>query len=330
MGCKIITVGLSPSWDVVCWLDGIDWGEHKTVSQVSIRPAGKALNISRALAWMGISSIVTGLWGADDYLKMRAAIRSLRGLIKIKLTTVEGITRQNISIVDRVNRREMHLRMISELASRKALSRLQKELKKLVTRNSICIFAGAMPEQSLEQVIDTIKFCVNCGARVVVDTSGRVLKEIINACWVWLITPNVDELSQLVGQSLTDDVVSLAKAGQGLLGKTDIVLISRGKKGSIVVARDGFWQGRYVGMVKGAVQPRVLSTVGCGDYLLAGFLKGLIEKGNRFLANGVFDRKFALATAIKVATAKAWGWTEQKSWQQVKRQIKVKVVKSYL
>ena len=43
---SIITVGLCPSWDTVCRFDGIEWGEHKTVSSTDTRPAGKALNIS--------------------------------------------------------------------------------------------------------------------------------------------------------------------------------------------------------------------------------------------------------------------------------------------
>jgi fructose-1-phosphate kinase PfkB-like protein len=104
--------------------------------------------------------------------------------------------------------------------------------------------------------------------------------------------------------------LSLAKAASELLDKVKIVLISRGPKGAVVVTRQGTWQGQAVG------RKRVLSTVGCGDYLLAGFLKSL--------KNGAGDG-FALATAIRVATAKAWGWTENKTWQKVQRKIKVEI-----
>ncbi len=76
---KIVTVGLCPSWDTVCRFDGIEWGEHKLAGSSSCRPAGKALNISRALAWMGEENTAAGLWGRDDYEQMRKAMRELRG-----------------------------------------------------------------------------------------------------------------------------------------------------------------------------------------------------------------------------------------------------------
>jgi len=62
-------------------------------------------------------------------------------------------------------------------------------------------------------------------------------------------------------------------------------------------------------------QGKTISTVGCGDYLLACFLKGL--KNNA-------DVKTSLQIVVKVATLKAWGRTERKTWQQTLRQLKVK------
>ena len=54
--------------------------------------------------------------------------------------------------------------------------------------------------------------------------------------------------------------------------------------------------------------------VGCGDYLLAGFLKGLKDKS---------DPGFALETAIKAATARAWGWAEEMTWEDAEKSIDV-------
>jgi 1-phosphofructokinase len=115
-------------------------------------------------------------------------------------------------------------------------------------------------------------------------------------------------LRELSGEQLDDRPVSLANAGRKLLDRVEVVLISRGKKGAIVVTEKGAWRSRSVG------RGRVLSTVGCGDYLLAGFLKGLKDYSGT---------DAALKTAIKVATAKAWGRTESTTWPRVKRQIEV-------
>ncbi len=50
---RIITIGLSPAWDIRCRGAGLDWGRHVEIDEQVVRPAGKALNVSDALAWMG-------------------------------------------------------------------------------------------------------------------------------------------------------------------------------------------------------------------------------------------------------------------------------------
>ncbi len=308
---SIITVGLCPSWDTVCRFDGIEWGEHKTVSSADSRPAGKALNISRALAWMGQKNIAAGLWGRDDFQQMTKAMRPLGGLVKVKMTAAEGGTRRNVTVVDTLNNREMHLRNRSELASKKALRKLEADLKAIVNKGSICVFAGVMPEDEfIGDVVRIIKSCRQRGAAIVADTYGNALKRILETGAVRMIKPNVEELRELLGEQITDSASSLARAGRKLLDKVDIVVISRGKKGGVVVTNKGAWQGRCVG------RSRVLSTVGCGDFLLAGFLKGFVDKS---------DAGSALEIAIKVATARAWGRTEGKSWFRVLREIKAAV-----
>lgn len=308
---RIITVGLSPAWDITCRGKRLDWGVHRDIDEQTVRPAGKALNISRALAWMGQKSVAAGLWGREDYDQMLEYMRPLRGLVKIERTAVDGRTRQNVTVVDTSGGREMHLRSKNRLASANALRKLKADLKQIVRRGSICVFAGVMPEDALlDEVVKIAEVCRNVGARVVLDTYGYALKGIFEAGLAWSINPNVEELRGLLGVRVRDNPVSLAKAGRRLLSRVEAVLISRGEKGSVLVTKEGAWQGTCTGRAK------VLSTVGCGDYLLAGFLKGLRDGS---------DPGSALETAIQVATARAWGWTERKEWPQARRNIRVKI-----
>ena len=294
---SIITIGLSPAWDITCRGRNIDWGLHREIDEQTVRPAGKALNVSKALAWMGQRNIAAGLCGRDDHPQMLAAVRALWPSIRVKLTAVAGRTRQNVTVVDSAKNKEMHLRNKSRLASAKTLKKLQADLEKIVHKGSICVLAGTMPDCGLlGEVIRIVEFCKSRRAKIVLDTSGRPLKEIVDTGSIRLIKPNVEELCELLGEQVKDGPISLAKAGRRLLDKVEIVLISRGAKGGIVVTKDGAWQGRCTGRAE------VFSTVGCGDFMLAGFLKAL-EDGSGTGA--------ALETAIKVATARAWGWTEE-------------------
>jgi fructose-1-phosphate kinase PfkB-like protein len=205
----------------------------------------------------------------------------------------------------------MHLRRKSDRASESGLRQLNDDLKKLVHEGDICVFAGAMPAgELLEPTVDLVRTCRRAGARIAVDTYGPALKRIVEAGLPWLISPNVEELRGLLGVAVEDTPEKLVEAARTLLGGMEMVLVSRGEKGALIVAKAGAWTGHAV------TQGKVLSTVGCGDYLLAGFLAGLCETG---------DPSAALARGVKVATARAWGWTESESWAKVDKEIAVAV-----
>ncbi len=308
---RIITIGLSPAWDVSCRGRDLDWDRHVDIDEQVVRPAGKALNVSYALAWMGWESVAAGLWGRDDYEEMRRAVVQLGGRMEIRLTAATGATRRNITVVDTLHHREMHLRQKSNLASEHSLRQLNADLSQLVHEDDTCVFAGAMlGDELLEPVVDLVRTCHRAGARIAVDTYGPALHSIVTAGLAWLISPNVEELRELLGSGVEDTPDKLATAGRGLLKGMDMVLISRGASGALIVTRENAWTGRAT------TQGKVLSTVGCGDYLLAGFLAGLRETG---------DPSAALAKGLKVATARAWGWTENKPWARVEKEIAVAV-----
>lgn len=221
-------------------------------------PAGKALNISRALAWMGSKSTAAGLWGRGDYEQMREALRALREHIDICMTAVEGQTRRNVTIVDTHNVREMHLRAESALAGTQPLNLLADDLERLVGEESVCVFAGAMPEgELLDDAITMIDKLRNRGAKIVADTSGKALKRIVDLGDIWIIKPNVEELSELVGCSVADSAEAVAAAARELCDRVETVVVSRGRKGALAVGVGGALSG-----VARTEQDAAVSTVG--------------------------------------------------------------------
>jgi 1-phosphofructokinase family hexose kinase len=308
---RIITIGLAPAWDITCRGRDLDWGRHAEIDGQAIRPAGKALNVSYALAWMGVGSVAAGLWGQDDHDALHRALDRPGSLIDLHMTCAEGRTRQNITVVDTLCRREMHLRQQSALASEHSLGQLDADLGRLVGQGDLCVFAGAMPAGPLlDQTLGLVQTCHQQGARIAVDSHGPCLRRVVDAGLAWLISPNVEELCELLGHPIADTAEALAAAGRGLLDRVDVVLISRGEQGALVVSRDSAWMGRC------RTQGKVLSTVGCGDYLLAGFLAGLCERD---------DPRSSLAKGLKAGTARAWGWAENGPWAQADRDVAVAI-----
>jgi len=308
---RIVTIGLAPAWDVSCRGRGLDWGRHLDIDEQVVRPAGKAMNVSSALAWMGCTSVAAGLWGREDFEQMRQSVRSRSDLVDVKMTAVDGRTRRNVTVVDTLNRREMHLRQKSRLATPASLTRVNGDLKRTVCPDDTCVFAGAMPAGDLlDPVVALVQGCSDMNARVVVDTYGPVLKSLVEAKLPWLIAPNVEELGELLGTDIKDTPAKLAAAAQTLLEKVPVILVSRGKKGAILVTEKGAWAG------SAKTRGKVLETVGCGDYLLAGFLAAHARGSNP---------QTTLATALKAATARAWGLTETKTWAAARRGVEVEI-----
>ena len=306
---SIVTVGLCPCWDITCRVGGVNWGSHQQLSSQECLPAGKALNVSLGLAQLGRANIAAGLWGRLDYGEMVGCMAEIAEVVNLRLTVVEGQTRHNVTIVDTELRRELHLRAPSELASVEVLERLSGELEGFVVGGDICVFAGSMPKgEGLERVVGIVRSLQERGARIVLDTSGGALRKIAGIGGIWLVKPNVMELGKLVGREVEDEEKALAEACKELGGKVETTVVSRGREGAVAVRRE------CAAVVRAKGERDVLSTVGCGDYLLAGFLDGLLEED---------DIVFGLERGVRLATAKAWGMLGDKPWSEVEGEIKV-------
>jgi 1-phosphofructokinase len=311
---SIVTVGICPCWDIICHVEGLTWGDHKIIGSQQSIPAGKAMNISRALWWLGVSSVAGGLWGASDYEQMLDEMSQLRKLVDIRFTKAPGRTRQNITVVDTLNKREMHLRAQSRLGSVESLRKLSADLISLVRPEASCVFAGSMPDDNLlDEVISIITKVRSKNGKIVIDTSGKALKRIVDSGDIWIVKPNVEELRFLVGADIGNNTQDIIAAARGICDRARIVLVSRGQKGAIAVTADT--------AVKGVVRGDKLaaSTVGCGDYLLAGFLGGdeNLDDGGQLGS--------ALTRAIKTASARAWGLCDKMSWADVEKEIEVEI-----
>jgi 1-phosphofructokinase len=308
----IITVGLSPAWDVTCLGRELDWDTHPKIDRQHVQPAGKALNISRTLAWMGQSSTAAGLWGEQDYPAMHSALTSQARMIRLGFTVVPGSTRYNITILDNARQQELHLRAPNPLDTPENLKRLNTDLCCLVKKDNLCVLAGSLPapDQS-DAVLELLQGCVDLGAQLVMDSHGPLFIRAIHAHLPTIIAPNLLELQEILGRSVTNRPQSLEKACQPLLKHTHKILISRGALGAVLVTQQGSWSGRC------RRRKAIHSTVGCGDALLAGLLYGL--------ARGSAP-KTALSMAIKAATTHAWALPQQMSWRAASRHVPVEIV----
>lgn len=305
---RIATVGFAPSWDMTCWVENLEWDECPRMTQQTLLPAGKALNVSKALCWFGIPSIASGFWGKGDFKQASAAIQQNWPLIDHRFVLCDGTTRINVTIHETATGRQLHLRGINTLPTQQALTLLQQQLNEL-ERNIPVAFCGAFPsDKLLEQAIQLIKMIQRRGHPVIIDTSGEALKKAAQLDGLYLIKPNLEELSQIIGKSIDNTPPAIVSAAQSLCAKSRYVLVSRGKEGAILLTQEDVLSANTL-----ETRPAI-TTVACGDFLLAGFLSvpygPLIER---------------LTAAIQAAAARAWGLDQTETWQTARQKIKVQI-----
>lgn len=106
------------------------------------------------------------------------------------------------------------------------------------------------------------------GSRLVLDTSGAPLKAALDA-GVYMVKPNLRELSELCGRPL-EDAPAWNAAARALVaqGQAEVVALTLGHLGATLVTRDEAW-------TTPALPVTVSSAVGAGDSFVGGMVWAL-------------------------------------------------------
>jgi D-beta-D-heptose 7-phosphate kinase/D-beta-D-heptose 1-phosphate adenosyltransferase len=109
------------------------------------------------------------------------------------------------------------------------------------------------------------------------------------------LTPNVGELAQALGRPINNDEKSLKAAAQSLIEQVgcDSVLVTRGERGVLIVARDGD------ATSFDATAKRVVDMSGAGDTLVAGFALGIVSDAGLANAARLANAAAGIAVAKK-------------------------------
>jgi len=134
--------------------------------------------------------------------------------------------------------------------------------------------------------------CRERDTKLVLETTGPALAAAM-AEGVYLVKPNLGELSELVGQPLESPVAWRA-AARGLIdqGAAQVVALTLGHLGAVLVTREGLW-------CADPLPVPVVSAVGAGDSFVGGMVWALQQDRTRIdaFARGVAAGSATLLTA---------------------------------
>lgn len=266
---KIYTVTLNSAVDVV--VSEQDYKESGYLKAERI-PAGKGINVSRALKSAGIPSVAVAFVGEED----KWLFDTLKGeLIDTQFFTVPGKTRINATICCCEDNLEHHERTMGYTAGEKEYKQIYDYLLDNIYEGDWVIFSGSLPTgMDRNAYAGLIRLCKMKGAYTALDTSGAGL-----LCGLagepYVIKPNKEELEEIIGEDFEINEQEFANMRElsNRFG-IQIILATVGEEGAVLYSREEDAVYRHPA-VKDSTN--IVSSVGCGDSALAGLVSGLLN-----------------------------------------------------
>ncbi|MBF4692565.1 1-phosphofructokinase [Fusibacter ferrireducens] len=267
----ILTVTLNPAIDRTIEIENLEVDKVNRTLKVRKDIGGKGINVSKTILAMGGDSLATIIVGGPngDFILKEAQQMGL----KTKVILNKGNTRENIKIVDVVNKTYTDINEPGPDADEAVEEEILSFIGSTLSENDFLVLSGSSLKGLSDDIFNKMVEKANqVGAYTMVDVEGEKLRTVIESK-PSLIKPNIHELEALFNTSITriEEVVSYA---QKLIEKgLQTVVVSMGEKGLLWIDENTVYLGE-------ALKVDVKSTVGAGDAIVAGLAKSLNEKRN--------------------------------------------------
>lgn len=261
----LLTVTANPTIDKVYFVNELKVGEVHRPFKVTASAGGKGINVARVAKFLGEDSIALGFIGGSSGQFIKEEI--IRLGIKEAFTCVKGESRTNFNISDNMGF-STELLESGPTVSKEETNALLEQFKAFADKSDIICVSGSLPKGADSSLYkDFIKIAKTKNKKIIVDTSGKVMLDIIDEA-PFMIKPNKDELSGLLGFEAKDEA-DIKKALLTLYDKgIALPIITLGEDGAYAFIDNKFYR-FHSPCVK------VKNAVGSGDSTVAGIAVGI-------------------------------------------------------
>jgi 6-phosphofructokinase 2 len=267
----ILTLTINPVIDKSTTVERLIAEQKMRVPNPILAAGGGGINVSRGIQELGgQSKILCQSGGANG-----AILQQLLTAKKLDFEVIETIaaTRESFIVTDISTNHQYRFNSVGESISEKEGQLFLKKIEQI--RPEWLVASGSLPPGLGDNFYEKIAHVANkIGSKFILDTSGEPLRQAADE-GVFLLKPNLPELCALSGvENLELDDVDDAARNIILSGKCQVVVVSLGPAGAMLVTRDS------EEMIS-APTVKKLSTVGAGDSMVAGMVWAL-KNGQNF------------------------------------------------
>lgn len=271
MTSTVLTITLNPAVDKSCTVSNIKPEKKLRCSVPKYEPGGGGINVSRGLVRLSVPSIAFFISGGSTGDRLISLLESEK--VNALPFPSAAETRENFVVTDTESNEQYRFGMPGDEITPVEGEAVLEQIKGLTPFPEIVVISGSMPPGLTPQYLrKLVKLIKSKGSRVITDTSGEALSEVIQE-GVYLLKPNLGELGRLARKEALDNE-SADEAAQQLVkeGKAEIIVVSMGAQGAYLVTKDST-------LHVPAPSVKKLSTVGAGDSMVAGMVSILAKGG---------------------------------------------------
>jgi 6-phosphofructokinase 2 len=266
---QIVTLTLNPAVDKISSIQQVVAERKLRCDPPRFDPGGGGLNVARAIQRLGGQA--AAYWTCGGPMGQLLAERLDAEDVLHRPIPIQAMTRENLIVFEQSTGHQFRFGMPGARLTPDEVERCLRTLRELDPAPDFLVLSGSLPPGVPEDFYARAVRETPPGCRVILDTSGPPLHQGIQG-GVYLIKPNVRELSDLVGKELLEDA-EIREVARGLIssGKVHVVVTSLGSAGVVVVTQQHCENIR-------APTVKVHSKVGAGDSTVAGIVWGLAQE----------------------------------------------------
>lgn len=264
----ITAITFNPALDKTIKVEAINYGEVNRVGRFREDLGGKGINMGRILGGFGVKTSHIVVLGKDNLNSVLEHFEA--DSMPVDYIAVEGCTRTNIKIVEMNKNQTTDINEAGVEVGDADIKALFDLIDGLATDSDYLVMGGSlakgMPVNMYGQVAS--KYKDQC--HVVIDADDDFLLEGLKGS-PYIIKPNIHELENTIDRELNSEK-EIIQAAREIIDTYGVayVLVSMGKEGALLVTKEKAIRSE-------AIPTNVVSTVGAGDSMLAGFVFGLEE-----------------------------------------------------
>ena len=271
----IVTVTMNTALDRILTVPNFQRGQRHRASEKLTLAGGKGVIVARALKRLGVPVVATGLVGGRNGRRILEELNE--EAVLNDLVRIDDESRTSTAVIDPTSGEYTEIIEWGPLVHPEELEILREKIDYLSRGAEMVVFAGSLPRGVDESFYaEMIRDLGRHGVSTVLDTEGEPLRLGVEA-EPELATPNQLEAESLVGQEFSDeDDFSLALDTITEMGARNVLV--KHERGVFAHLRREKERGRPLRFRVEAPAVEIVSPVGAGSVLLAGFIAARLEK----------------------------------------------------